>query len=199
MARNRGPRHKLARREGVNLTGTSSPSLQRRLRVPPGQARPHRRQSEYGIRLRAKQRVKRQYGMLERDFRRRFEQASRTPGNTGENLLFLLERRLDTVVYRLGFARTRPMARQLVNHRHILVNGRRVNIPSYRIQPGDIIQLTEKASEIPVVKEELAAPPARLPSWLTRENGIGRVIGDPQRGEIDPDIREDLIVEFYSR
>jgi small subunit ribosomal protein S4 len=179
MVRYRGPKHKLSRREGVNLTGTTSPSLQRRLGVPPGQARPRQRQSEYAMRLRAKQRVKRQYGMLERDFRRYFEQASKMPGDTGENLLVLLKHRLDTVIYRLGFARTRPMARQLVNHGHVLVNERRANIPSYRVQVGDIIQLTEKAVWIPVVQEELAMSPARLPPWLMREGSVGQVIGPP--------------------
>lgn len=199
MGRYRGPKHKRARREGVNLTGTSSPSLQRRLRVPPGRARPRQRQSEYAIRLRAKQRVKRQYGLMERDFRRYFTEAGRMPGDTGNNLLLLLEQRLDTVVYRLGFARTRPMARQLVNHGHILVNHRRVNTPSYRVALGDIIQLTDKATDIPAVQEELATSPSRLPSWLMREGSLGRVIGTPKRGEIDPDIYEHLIVEFYSR
>jgi len=198
MARYRGPKHRLSRREGVNLTGTTSPSLQRRLRVPPGQARPQRRQSEYARRLRAKQRVKRQYGMLERDFRRYFEEASRMPGDTGENLLFLLEHRLDCAVYRLGFARTRPMARQLVSHGHV-VNGHRVNIPSYRIALGHTIQLTDKAMQIPVVREELATPPVRLPSWLTRQDNVGRVIGLPQREDIASDIQVNLIIEFYSR
>lgn len=199
MARSRGPTHKRARREGVNLTGTSSPSLQRRLRLPPGQARPRRRHSDYAVRLRAKQRVKRQYGMMEREFRRSFAQASRMPGDPGTNLLLLLEQRLDTVVYRLGFARTRPMARQLVSHGHILVNHRRVNIPSYRVAPGDTVQLTEKATDIPVVREEMETSLVRLPSWLMREGSLGRVIGTPKREEIDPDIAEHLIVEFYSR
>jgi small subunit ribosomal protein S4 len=199
MARYRGSTHKLSRREGVNLTGTTSRSLQRRLQVLPGQARPRGRPSEYAIRLRAKQRVKRQYGVLERGFRRYFEVARRMPGNTGHNLLRLLEQRLDTVVYRLGFALTRPMARQLVTHRHVLVNGQRVNIPSYRIQVGDIVQLAEKALEIPGVQDALTIPPTRLPSWLMREGSVGRVVGTPQRGEIDPDIQEQLIVEFYSR
>ena len=199
MARYRGPTHKLSRREGVNVTGTTSPSLQRRLRVPPGQARRPQRPSEYAIRLRAKQRVKRQYSMLERPFRRAFAEARRMPGDTGHNLLCLLEYRLDTVVYRLGFAHTRPMARQLVTHRHVLVNGRRVNIPSYRVQVGDIIQLTEKATEIPGVHDALTLPPTSMPSWLMREGTVGRVIGTPQRGELDPDIREQRIVEFYSR
>jgi small subunit ribosomal protein S4 len=143
--------------------------------------------------------VKRQYGILERDFRRYFTEASRMPGDTGKNLLLLLEQRLDTVVYRLGFARTRPMARQLVNHGHVLVNHRRVNIPSYRVALGDTIQLTDKATDIPVVREELVMSPVRLPSWLTREGNLGRVIGTPQREEIDQDIYEHLIVEFYSR
>lgn len=199
MARYRGPTHKLSRREGVNVTGTTSPSLQRRLRVPPGQARRPQRPSEYAIRLRAKQRVKRQYGLLERTFRRVFAEARRMPGDTGHNLLFLLEHRLDTVVYRLGFAHTRPMARQLVTHQHVLVNGRRVTIPSYSVQVGDTIQLTAHAGEIPGVREALATRPARLPSWLMREGVVGQVIGTPQRGELDPDIREQLIVEFYSR
>jgi small subunit ribosomal protein S4 len=199
MARYRGPTHKLSRREGVNLTGTTSRSLQRRLQVLPGHARPRRRPSEYAIRLRAKQRVKRQYGVLERSFRRYVKVARRMPGNTGHNLLRLLEQRLDTIVYRLGFALTRPMARQLVTHRHVLVNGQRVNIPSYRMQIGDTVQLTEKALEIPGVRDALPIPPAGLPSWLRREGNSGRVVGTPQRGEIDPDIQEQLIVEFYSR
>jgi small subunit ribosomal protein S4 len=137
--------------------------------------------------------------MLERTFRRAFGEARHMPGDTGHNLLFLLEHRLDTVVYRLGFAHTRPMARQLVTHRHVLVNGWRVNIPSYRVQVGDIIQLTEKATEIPGVHDALTMLPTRMPSWLMREGTVGRVIGTPQRGEIELDIQEQLIVEFYSR
>jgi ribosomal 50S subunit-recycling heat shock protein len=136
--------------------------------------------------------------MLERNFRRYFEQASKMPGEMGANLLSLVEHRLDTVVYRLGFARTRPMARQLVSHGHVLVNERRVNSPSYRVRIGDVTHLTARATEIPVVQEEFAMAPARLPSWLMREDGIGRVVGEPQRGEMDPDIRTDLYVEFYA-
>jgi small subunit ribosomal protein S4 len=177
----------------VNLTGTTSPSLPRRRHVLPGQARP-RRPPEYAQRLRAKQRVERQYGMLEREFRRLFERAGRMPGDTGANLLALVEQRLDTLVYRLGFARTRPMARQPVGHGHLLVNGRRVDIPSYRVQVGDVVQLTPRATAIPTVREALAAAPARLPSWLTREDGVARVIGEPWPGEMDPDIRAALIV-----
>ena len=145
MARDRGPRHKLSRREGVNLTGKASDSLERRLDVPPGGGRGHRRTSDYGMRLRAKQRVKREYGLLERAFRRVFDQALRLPGITGHNLLILLERRLDNVVYRLGFARTRPMARQLVTHGHIVVNDEKNTIPSYQVAVGETIMLRQAA------------------------------------------------------
>jgi small subunit ribosomal protein S4 len=199
MARYTGPKDRLSRREGVDLMGTAAPSLQRRLHVPPGGVGRRRRQSEYGIRLRAKQRVKRQYGVLERQFRRYLEEERRMPGLAGENLLQLLERRLDNVVYRLGFARTRPMARQLVSHRHVFVNDKRVNIPSARVSPGDVITLGTKALQIPVVQEELKTGRAVIPSWLVREDGIGRVVGLPRRADIEPDIREDLVVEFYSR
>jgi small subunit ribosomal protein S4 len=192
-----GPKHKVSRREGVNLTGTTSRSLERRLKTPPG-GRRSRRVSEYAVHLRAKQRVKRQYGMRERQFRRFVEEARGQPGPTGENLLQLLERRLDATVYRLGFARTRPMARQLVSHGHVLVNERKLDIPSALVSPGDVIKLSETAMQIPVVQEELESG-RPLPSWLSRENGVGRVIGLPRREEIDADIREDLIVEFYTR
>lgn len=197
MARYRGPIHKLSRREEVNLTGKASESLKRRLGVPPGGGRP-RRMSDYAVRLRAKQRVKRQYGIMEKQFRRLFEEARRHHGLPGENLLALLERRLDNVVYRLSFARTRAMARQLVGHGHVLVNGKRVTVPSYTVQEGDMITLEDEAWNMPLVQQELQQGRS-LPSWLTREDRIGRVIGTPRREEIDPDIREDLIVEFYSR
>ena len=130
MAKYRGPKHKLSLREGVNLTGTTSPGLQRKLEEARGAFRRGKGQdtSEYEVRLRAKQRVKLQYGLLERQFRRFFEEARRMPGQPGLNLLQLLERRLDNVIYRLRFVRTRPMARQLVNHGHLLVNGKKVVI-----------------------------------------------------------------------
>ena len=199
MARYTGPKHKLSRREGVNLTGTTSPSLVKRLGVPPGPRRRRGRPSDYALRLRAQQRVKRQYGTLERAFRRCVGEARRMPGETGDNLLQLLERRLDSVVYRLGFARTRPMARQLVNHGHILVNARKVTIPSYRVKVGDVLALTPRAMAIPGVQEAVALSPAYLPAWLTRAGGQGGVVSTPRRTDIEADIREDLIVEFYSR
>src|SRR5262245_1377311 len=200
VARDRGPKHKLSRREGVNLTGTTSPSLADKLSFPPrARGRGRRSRSEYEIRLRAKQRVKRQYGLLEKQFRRFFEKASRMPGPTGLNLLQLLERRLDNVVYRLGFARTRPMARQLVSHGHVRVNDKRVDIPSYILKPDEVITLAPTALRMPVVKEGLRTSQAPLPSWLERKGDAGRVSGSPRREDSDADIREDLIVEFYAR
>jgi len=190
----------LSRREGVNLTGTTSPNLAAKLSNPPrARGRGRRGRSEYEIRLRAKQRVKRQYGMLEKQFRRFFKEASRMPGPTGVNLLQLLERRLDNAVYRLGFARTRPMARQLVSHGHVRVNDKRVDIPSYIVKPDEVITLAPTALRMPVVQEELRTSQAPLPSWLERKGDAGRVTGSPRREDSDADIREDLIVEFYAR
>ena len=198
MARYKGPKFKLARREGVNVTGTTSPRLEQVLNIPPGGRKRPRKRTDYGVRLRAKQRVKSQYGVSEKALRRFFSQAQRMPGPTGLNLLQLLERRLDNVVYRLGFARTRPMSRQIVGHGHVLVNEKRVNIPSYLIKAGDMIQLTDAGREIPVIKEELGARPLTA-SWLQRDGTSGRATGMPQRNDIDADIREDLIVESYAR
>jgi small subunit ribosomal protein S4 len=200
VARYRGPKHKLSRREGVNITGTTSPSLADKLNIPPARrGRRRRNASEYEVRLRAKQRVKLQYGLLEKQFRRFFKEASRMPGPTGVNLLQLLERRLDNAVYRIGFARTRPMARQLVSHGHVLVNDKRVDIPSALVNPGDVITLDPVALRMPVVQEEMKTSRRVKPSWLERGDGGGRIIGYPRREDSDADIREDLIVEFYAR
>ncbi len=195
MARQTGPKHKVSRREGVNLTGTSSKSLQRRLSVPPGGVQSSRRRAtEYATGLRAKQRVKREYGTTEAQFRRLFREASRMPGATGENLLILLERRLDNVIYRMGFTPTRPMARQLVTHRHVLVNGKVSNVPSMLVKPGDVVQVTPEMGK--VLEENRGEV---IPPWLTVEGNTGRVVGMPRREDIAPDIRENLIVEFYAR
>jgi small subunit ribosomal protein S4 len=200
LARYRGPKHKISRRAGVNITGTTSPSLADKLNIPPGRiGRRRRGASEYEIRLRAKQRVKFQYGLLEKQFRRFFKEASRMPGPTGANLLQLLERRLDNAIYRIGFARTRPMARQLVSHGHVRVNDKRVDIPSFLVKPGDVITLAPAALRMPVVQEETQTGRRVMPSWLARGDGGGRVIGFPRREDSDADIREDLIVEFYAR
>ena len=200
MARYRGPKHKLSRREGVNITGTTSPSLADKLSLPPRRTgRRRRTASEYEVRLRAKQRVKFQYGVLEKQFRRFFKEAGRMPGPTGANLLQLLERRLDNAIYRIGFARTRPMARQLVSHGHVRVNDKKVDIPSFLVKPGDVITLAPAALQMPIVLEEMQTSRRVMPSWLKSGDGGGRVIGYPRREDSDADIREDLIVEFYAR
>jgi small subunit ribosomal protein S4 len=203
MARYTGSKHKLSRREGVNLTGTRSRSLERRLNVQPGGRRrmPQRRQSEYGRQLREKQKLKRFFGMLEKQFRNTFADAQRSTDPTGEALLKLLESRLDNVVYRLGFTPTSPMARQLVNHGHVLVNDQRVTIPSYRVKPGDSIKLRPKAQEIPAVIEALEESNNRIPSWLSREGSgpAGRMVSAPNPEEFTIPVDVDQIIAFYAR
>jgi small subunit ribosomal protein S4 len=195
----REPRHKVSRRFGVDIYGTGGDALKRRLGTPPGgRARRRPRLTDYGVQLKEKQKAKAFYGVSEGQFRRYYEQAARQPGDTGENLLRLLERRLDNVVYRLGAARTRPMARQLVSHRHVQVNGRRVNIPSYLVRPGEVISLTEAASQIPAVVEELAAN-RKVPGWLERNGERGQVQRLPGRADVDLPINEDLILAYYAR
>jgi small subunit ribosomal protein S4 len=196
----RQPRHKTSRRFGIDIYGTGGPSLQRRLQVPPGGLRPGRRRTrtEYGLQLLEKQKAKAIYGVSESQFRRYYTEAARRPGVTGANLLQMLERRLDNVVYRLGFARTRPMARQLVSHRHVLVNGRKVNIPSYLVNVGDVIALTETAAAIPTVSEELKAG-RPVPAWLERQGTIGRVLRLPEAEDIDVPVDTERIIAFYSR
>lgn len=198
MSRYTGPKFKISRREGVNLTGTTSKRLEDVLQIPPGgRARP-RQMTAYGVRLRAKQRLRGQFGLTERALRRFLRTAQRMPGPTGLNLLQLLERRLDNVVYRGGFARTRPMARQLVSHGHVLVNGRRVNIASCLVKPGDVIELRPSAMEISVVKEEMQMRGVTA-SWLERDGTQVTIVSAPRREDSDGDIREDLIVEYYAR
>lgn len=202
MARYTGPKHKLSRRAGMDLFGTGGPSLERRLSVPPGQhgtAGRRKKLSEYGIQLREKQRAKQMFGILERQFRRYFEEAARMKGATGENLLRLLECRLDNVVYRLGFARTRPMARQLVTHGHVFVNDRKVDIPSYQVKPGDTIRLSETAAKIPAVEELLKEGAVAVPGWLERDGTLGRVLRLPKAEEMEQRLNMSLIVEFFSR
>jgi len=174
---------------------------------PPGihgpEARFRRRQSDYALRLREKQKVKRIYGLLERQFRRYFEEAARRKGVTGAMLLTLLESRLDNVVYRLGFADSRAQARQLVRHGHFEVNGRKVNIPSYRVKPGDIIKVRERSRKSAFFRQRAEIlPEKQVPEWLELDpvNMVGRVLASPQRHHItDVPTNEQLIVEFYSR
>jgi len=160
-----------------------------------------RKPSDYGIQLREKQKARRIYGVLERQFVRYFKNASRAPGITGENLLQLLEMRLDNVIYRAGFATSRAEARQLIRHRHFLLNGRIVDIPSYQVRPGDVIQVKPKSHQAtPILQATATAPPAPA-KWLEvdTQNFTARVVAVPNREDIDTRIEEQLIVEYYSR
>ncbi len=208
MARYTGPKFKLDRREGTNLflKGKRSLSgkhpLDKKGAVPPGRAAgrlKRRRVSDYALQLREKQKVKRMYGLLERQFKRYFEIASKEKGNRGTKLLEILESRLDNIVYRLGFASSRAQSRQLVSHGHILVNDKKIDIPSYNVKVGDIISLTEKAQKFPLVAEALDLVGQNLPKWLKREGLSGKVLRMTEREELDASINEALIVEYYSR
>lgn len=172
-----------------------------RLAVPPGVhgQKGFRRPSQYGRQLREKQKLKRMYGVLEKQFKRYYVTAIKSKGNTGEKLLSLLEKRLDNVVYRLGLAATRPAARQLVSHRHVLVNGKKVNIPSYQVSVGDTISLTKTALDVPAVKSVLNQKDFKLPEWLKRKAVVGKVEREPVRDDITEPIIEQDIIEFYSR
>ena len=197
----REPKHKVSRRFGFDVYGTGGRQLERRLASRPGgrQAGRPRRRSEYGLQLTEKQKAKAIYGVAEKQFRRYFEEAERMPGNTGENLLSLLERRLDNVVYRLVLARSRPMARQLVSHGHVLVNGQRVTIPSYRVGRGETVALTADAARLPVVVDELGSG-RRLPEWLSRDGTAGGTLTRlPAREDVELPIDERLIISFYAR
>jgi small subunit ribosomal protein S4 len=199
MARVRTSRHKVSRRFGVDIYGTGGAALGRRLSVPPGGLpRGRRRPTEYGLDLQEKQKAKALYGVAEKQFRRYYAAAARQPGVAGENLLQFLERRLDNVVYRLGFARTRPMARQLINYGHICVDDQRVNSPSYLVRPGEQISLTEDATRITLVSEEVEAG-RTIPPWLERQGASGRVLQLPRRADVELPINEERIVAFYSR
>jgi small subunit ribosomal protein S4 len=174
-----------------------------RREYPPGQHGQSRKKfSDYDIQLREKQKVKRIYGVMEKQFRGYFEEASRQKGITGENLLLILERRLDNMVYRMGFASSRDEARQLIRHNHFQVNGKKVNIPSYLIKTGDVIDLKEKSRKITKILESLEGVSRRgVPRWLEidKDNLRGKVVALPEREELTMPIKEQLIVELYSK
>jgi len=207
VANYHGPVCRFCRREGAKLylkgerCYTPKCAIERRA-VPPGihgQAR-RRKTSDYGLQLRAKQKARRTYGLLEKQFRNYFDMAQREPGVTGINLLRHLELRLDNVVYRLGLGSSRKQARQLVSHRHFEVNGRAVNVASYRLKPGDVIKVRDADDQaIQVAIESSKVRPA--PSWVSfnEDELTGRVIALPERGEMEMGVEEQLIVEFYSR
>ncbi|MBI4796970.1 MAG: 30S ribosomal protein S4 [Deltaproteobacteria bacterium] len=208
MARYLGPSCRLCRREGLQLylkgdrCYTDKCAIERR-HYPPGQHGQRRgKLSDYGLQLREKQKVKRIYGVLEKQFRGYFEKAERQKGVTGTNLLVFLERRLDNVVYRLGFANSRAQARLMVRHGLVTVNGGKVSIPSYLVKKGDVIQVAEKSRNKPLIRDALEAVARRgLPAWvdLTKEEALGRIIMMPTREDITMPIQEHLIVELYSK
>ncbi len=207
MARYLGPKAKLSRREGTDLflkSARRSIGDKAKFDSKPGQhgRTSGARTSDYGLQLREKQKVKRTYGILERQFRRYFEEADRRKGNTGANLLFLLESRLDNVVYRMGFGSTRAEARQLVSHKALTVNGQSVNIPSYLVKTGDIIAVRDKSKKQNRIVEALQlAQQVGMPAWvevsLDKAEGVFKKV--PDRDQFAADINESLIVELYSR
>jgi small subunit ribosomal protein S4 len=207
MARYLGPKCKLSRREGTDLflkSGVKSLESKCKLEVPPGGVKGERRTrvSGYGLQLREKQKLRRMYGVLERQFRGYYQQAAGRPGATGETLLQILEARLDNVVYRMGFAATRAEARQLVSHRAITVNGASVNVPSYQCKAGDVIALRDKAQKQARIQQALQIRAQMgFPEWVqvdeTKFSGVLKAL--PERDEILPDINESLVVELYSK
>lgn len=211
MARYIGPTGKLSRREGVNLflkgrRDTSGKAAIERRNYPPGQhgkgARVKTKVQGYGLQLREKQKVKRIYGLLEKQFRLTFERASKEKGVVGETLLSMLERRLDNTVYRLGFASTRAQARQLVNHGHVKVNDKKVNIASYQVSVGDQVALGARAAKNVFVAESLEDVKSRgIPKWLEldADGAKGKVLSLPARDDVNFPIQEQLIVELYSK
>ena len=208
MARYRGPVERIERRLGVNLelkgerrlAGKSA--LDRRPYAPGQHGQRRAKISEYGLQLREKQKMKYYYGVLEKQFRKYFKEANRQEGNTGENLIRLLERRLDNVIYRMGFATTRRFARQLVTHGHVLVNGKKVTIPSYLVKEGDRIEIKEKTKNNPQVQRalELTAQTG-IAAWVDvdKEKAVGVFQRIPEREEVNIPVEERLVVELYSK
>lgn len=208
MARYRGPVEKLERRLGVSLAlkgerrlaGKSA--LDKRPYAPGQHGQRRSKVSQYGLQLREKQKAKFMYGIAEKQFRRMFKEANRMEGNTGENLIMLLESRLDNVVYRMGFATTRRFARQLVTHGHIVVNGKRVDIPSYRVKQSDMVEVREKSKKNPQIERamDLTRQTGMVP-WIDvdHEKVLGKFTRIPERSEVVIPIEERLIVELYSK
>ena len=206
MARYTGPTNRLSRREGLDMghktVGTKAHAqLLKRLNVPPGVhgTRGRRKISDYGIQLREKQKLKRMYGTLERQFRNVFNRAKKWKGNTGDKLLEFLERRLDNTVYRMGLAPTRAAARQMITHGHVRINEKKVSIPSYMVRAEEVVRLTDTGMGIPAVKKMIDDTSYKTPGWLERKGPVGKVIRVPVRTDVVEDINEQLIIEFYSR
>jgi small subunit ribosomal protein S4 len=200
MARYTGPKHKLARREGVNLLDKTSGSLQRRLNIPPGVhgRKRKKRLSEFGQQLREKQKAKATYGLLEKQFKKLFRDVEKQKAETGELLISLLETRLDNVVYRLGFARSRSGARQLVSHGHIQVNGKRQSIPSYQVKIDDVVSLAPNYQKNPLVLQAMEENKDTL-GFLKREGASGKLLRMPKKDDLEVPFNPQLIIEYYSR
>lgn len=201
MARYRGPKSKIARKFREPIFGPDK-ALEKK-NYPPGHhgnSKRRRKESEYGIQLQEKQKAKYTYGILERQFRNTFKKAAKRKGVTGENLLQLIEARLDNVVFRFGIAPSRRAARQLVSHRHITVNGKITNIPSFSVKPGDLVGVREKSKSLEVIGESLVGRTNRFP-WLEWDEDklLGKFMNYPTREEIPENIKEQLIVELYSK
>ena len=202
MARYRGPKSKIARKVGAPIFGPDK--YFEKKNYPPGQhgmTKKRRKLSEYGMQLLEKQKAKYTYGLLERQFYNTFLKASQSKGITGENLLVLLESRLDNVVFRMGLAPTRRAARQLVSHRHITINGRVTNVPSYNVKPGDIVGVRERSKSLEIINNALESSNVSKYSWLEWDGQqmSGKFINNPDREEIPEKIKEQLIVELYSK
>jgi small subunit ribosomal protein S4 len=201
MARYTGPRTKVSRRARQLLDENKAKYYDRRP-YPPGQhGRGRIRESQYQIQLREKQKLKFMYGVLEKQFRKYYKNAAKKSGITGTNLLVILETRLDNVVYRAGFASTRPQARQLVNHAHFLVNDRKVDIPSYEVRPGDVVTIKERSKEILPIQHAIDTVGRSVPEWIVVNTNDRTITIDalPSREQIDTEIKEQLIVELYSK
>jgi len=199
MARYIGPKWRINRRENATILGDDS---WKRRQTPPGQhgASRSRRPSEYAIQFREKQKVKRTYGLFEKQFKKIFKMAQKATGNTGTRFLQLLEMRLDNIVYRLKFAKTRAQARQFITHGNIMVNGKRLNIPSYTVRVGDRISLSKKLKDSELIKMiQVERKIEKLPKWLAGTSSEGEVVAMPIRADMDNSIKEQLIVELYSR
>lgn len=202
MARQTGPKQRLQRQVGEDLgLKTNALKTAKRITMRPGQhgAKGHRKLSNFGTQLKEKQKVKYMYGIMEKQLRKLYEEASKNPTATGSALLSLLERRLDNVLYRMGFAPTRAAARQLVNHGHVTVNDKKMSIPSYKVKVSDVIVLKSKSSKIPVVAETMKEKANSAPAWLDVKATLAKVTRLPEREDLKENIEEQLIVEYYSR
>lgn len=200
MSRYTGPKRRLSRREGVPLFAKDAKSMERKGAVPPGMKgnRMKRRLSEYGVQLREKQKTRRMFGLTEKQFRNTFDTAAQTGKSVGQTFLTFLEMRLDNVIYRLALTKSRPEARQIVNHGHVTVDGKTVSIPSFKVKVNSVVAISAKFVDNTQVKKNLAEE-VTLPEWLERKATVGKVLREPNRDEMESGVNERLIVEFYSR